>query len=167
MEFSNEFLIATALAVPLAISANLVTPFFQRRLDSRSKKSALRRRRQDIADFTRIQAYVENPELYFSSLIEAGLKATLYSAVVSILAGAVFALSQGFRLVERAYQPKSYDDWLATLYELAPTAFSTLAIVLGMIGSLLIIGIVRPALRDALRFKNFEQYKESFRENKL
>jgi hypothetical protein len=166
MGVTNEFLLGAALSIPLSILANLFTPFVQRRLDRQSRKAALKRRKRDEGDLKRIESYVQKPELYFTSLIEAGLKATLYSAVVGILAGIVYALGQLSYLVGRVNYGESWHLWDDFLYEASPWISSVFGIAIGMIGSLLVIGIIRPVLRDAVRFRNYEDYKNGVVNNK-
>jgi len=87
---NGTFWIGLALAIPLAIIGNLLTPWVQSWVARRSEAAAAKRERITAAQRARIEHYVAQPERLYIYLLSVLLATTLLTSLCGILAGAFF-----------------------------------------------------------------------------
>lgn len=139
------------LSIPIGIVTGLITPPIQRWLQARGKDKALKdlaRAREELAEVT---YYVENPHIFTQYLVQVAIRTTFIGAVLGILGGVAFMFGS---------TPLSLSfTWgvdLQLVFIAAGQAATTM-------GSVMIVGICRPALRLWTRVRNYDEYANEFK----
>ncbi len=86
----TAFWIGLGLAIPLSILANLLTPWFQRRLAVRNERYAEKRREAQEVEAELVTRLRENPTLYVSYLHLGTLKIIFYLAAMVVVSNIPF-----------------------------------------------------------------------------
>jgi len=156
---STDFWLSFALAIPLAIAANLLTPKLQLWLERRSSDKALKRKGQVLeerkktaerlrSDFVRVSAlHADRAELQLLLTVSV-LKASMIGALTAAGAGVMFAYASVPRLLG------SRLETLAEITTIGGQLFS-------LFGSVLVFQICNRAFKDYTRVKEFQQFKEA------
>lgn len=88
--FNSAFWIGLALAIPLSILGNLLTPKIQSWLATRSEAAAKRRIATAEREKARIAGYIEKPQRLYIYLLGAIVSATLLGSIVGVFSGLFF-----------------------------------------------------------------------------
>lgn len=131
-----KFLLGLFLSLPLAITANILTPKFEKFLSQRNQKIPRRRLEKIKKEFSQIKDYTENRTLL-----------TEYLLVVLIK-----SIALGFLII----------FWAQFFEFLRVSPFSTLFILLG---SIAIANWNLDALKVYSNVKNFDEYEKKRNEN--
>ena len=92
---NTAFWIGLAMAIPLSIIGNILTPKFQAWLATRSESSARKRVALNQREQERIAGYLEKPQRLYVHLLGAIVSATFLGSAIGVFSG-VFFLAGSF-----------------------------------------------------------------------
>lgn len=149
--------ISIALAIPLAVVANILTPKFQKRVDSYLQNYSKVRIKQKIKDkelqlsklqeeVLELKIYRDNKAEFNNVLLIALIKIAIYGAMLSLYNGMFFALK--YLSIAHVDLGKTALDTLSLFVQ-----FSTLLV------AVIIFNTCSKALRTYNKVKNFDDYE--------
>jgi hypothetical protein len=138
--------ISIAVAIPLAIIANLATPKIQAWFDKREKKKSLKRTKQIKTEYLEIKPFYEDRALFREYMLWIVIKATFIGSMVSILA-AIFVM---FPIIMEQF-----------IFDMIRNVFISIAQFISLTGALMIVNICGKALRIYTKIQNYEEYKNA------
>lgn len=92
---NSAFWIGLALAIPLSILGNLITPRIQSWLSTRSESAAKKQVEVTEKEKTRISGYIEKPQHLYIYLLGVIISATFLGSVLGVFSG-IFFLTANF-----------------------------------------------------------------------
>jgi hypothetical protein len=144
-----EFWLGICASFPLSIVVNLITPPLQRWFDSKSKERSfhqLRRAREQLEQLTRFH---DNPDLFTQFLVYTALKTTYVGALMTVLAALLFAVAlAGGGFLGATAGALRVEGYLGSI-----------AYVILLLASAMIMNILRPALSTWNKLRNFDEFK--------
>jgi hypothetical protein len=160
---TSEFWLGTFLSIPIGLATSLATPWFQNKLDSRSKQRSLIASKNLAAEYEQVSYYRSHPEDFTQYLIHVAIKTTFIGAMLGIISGISFAFAQVVETARTGLGGFGGPDIL----RLAQDALYVLGQFSGLVGSILIVNICRPALSMWTKVRNFAAYEKGISDRGL
>jgi hypothetical protein len=129
------FVTSVLIAIPISIVANLLTDPVQRKLDKRLKQQSARREANQAKFRIVVEELAADKAAFSNYLMVQVLRTTFFTALLGLFSGLAFAAGQLIVVTE--------------VDEQAGNAFFVLGQALALMGSLLVLTVVRAALQTA------------------
>lgn len=163
------FILSLIFAIPLAILANLVTPWFQRTLDSFSVNRSTKRAAVEVEEYREIAKMAADKTRYYTFLLTSILRIALWIAAMGLFDTLAQAIVGGIKLLDipplpvNGQMPPGYVPNMAIqLY--IPVAFFMVANAISLVTAIAVINISRRALRTTDRLKHIDSYEREMLE---
>ena len=133
------FWLGLVAAVPLSIVANLITPYIQRWLESKSEQAASKKTLRTRAEYEQISVYRNNPTEFTQYLIFVAVQIAALSAAIGVIFGLLDFIGFTFSMLGQRGTEFFQREWIYAILSAVFPLFS-------IFGSLLIFQIARTAL---------------------
>lgn len=155
MEAFVYFILGAVVSIPIAVFAPFVTSRVQQRQGERSSKQAAKRKQQLLEERAVITRFAANPGEFTHYLLSRVLFITLVTAFTGLVPALITAFAEGFGAYEattRSFTPgfNSIEQWLFVLSAL-----------LGILSTVIIIGIASRAIRTYRNVSHANDYVKS------
>jgi len=153
---STEFWIGVVLSVPIGIATGLATPYFQRRIEERGKRRAGAEFRRAVRQLREAFYFRAHPDAFTHYLVEVAIKTTFVAAIMAIVTGLIFAINQmmdALLLSGDFRVGRNVKAW-----EFIRASGWVVGQLVGVIGSIAVVNLCRPALSLVRRVKYFDHF---------
>lgn len=147
------------LSIPLAIFANIATPFFTKILEKWSRKKSFEKAKNIQKEYDQVINFHQNRSEFYEYLLSVIIKTTFLGAFLGIIAGATALINEAISFIYK--NTPLTGPFIYKIPEL--TKFSL--IMFSLMVSILMFQFCYEAVKMVNRVKNIEEYKAKVKEH--